>query len=206
MSFHVYSVADTLLPLPLLNSTIISEVNFIGTMVGSIVYLSLTTFLSILSASNMKILVLFGFHGFHFVDTKLVLSLLLWQNIYIRVFSCCSWVSLVPVQWHGLLPWHFWPHHLLLSLCHHCHCLDTNPKSWAGRWHQLLHSFCLKHVWTGCQTAVTPKLNSQVLGWTYQWWRKEQVACDCSTICTLCWLDKMKIFELTNRLCSTSLG
>ena len=42
-------------PLPLWNSTMISDVNFLGTtMVSCIVYLSLTTFLSILLSSSIK--------------------------------------------------------------------------------------------------------------------------------------------------------
>ena len=59
----------------------ISDVNCLGTtMVGSIVYLSLITFLSIFFVEH-EILVLFSFHGFYFVDTKLILLLLLLQNI-----------------------------------------------------------------------------------------------------------------------------
>ena len=73
MPYHIHGVADTLVTFTIVE--LYNDVNFLGTtMVGCIVYLSLTIFMSILLLSSMKLWSCF----------VLIALTLLMQNL-----SCC---------------------------------------------------------------------------------------------------------------------
>ena len=72
----------------------IRDINFLGTtMVGCIVYLSLTIFCSIMLLSSMMLMSCFYYQGFQLFNAKCVLLLLFSQFIKIEFFHVvASWV------------------------------------------------------------------------------------------------------------------